>query len=171
MANTFKKIETATLGSGGGTITFSSIPQTYTDLYLVISSRKSTTSTTDLGIRFNSEGTYNNFTSLTGTGSTLANSSFTNMSYNYVENVVPGTNFTSLIFGSTEMYIPNYTNSSTHSTLATGVNENDGTNAYQVISAGINTSVQSAITSISIVSGTGTLVQYTSATLYGIKSS
>ena len=38
MANTMKALQTVTVGAGGAaTVTFSSIPQTYTDLILVVS--------------------------------------------------------------------------------------------------------------------------------------
>ena len=48
MANTFKKIQTVTVGSGGAaSIDFTSIPQTYTDLKIVLSARTNRANATD----------------------------------------------------------------------------------------------------------------------------
>lgn len=49
MAKTFEPIATTTLGSTSNTITFSNIPQTYTDIYLLLTGK--TTADTTVGLR------------------------------------------------------------------------------------------------------------------------
>lgn len=57
MANTFKLITSNTLTATTGTVTFSSIPSTFTDLFFQISIRKTTGSdqNSDIAVTFNSE--------------------------------------------------------------------------------------------------------------------
>ena len=72
MANTFKKIQTVTVGSGGAaTIEFTSIPQTYTDLKLVLSVRNSVDSVDGL-IEFNGSTTSASSRMVVGDGSNVA---------------------------------------------------------------------------------------------------
>jgi hypothetical protein len=74
-------------------------------------------------------------------------------------------------FGNGEIYIPNYTGSNNKSVLSDGVGENNGTTSYQFITAGL-WSNSAAITSIVLTPLVGTLfLQYSTATLYGIKNS
>jgi hypothetical protein len=70
MPSTYEPIATTTLGTAAATITFSSIPATYTDLRLVFVER-STANTPDLRLRFNND-TATNYsnTGLFGDGST-----------------------------------------------------------------------------------------------------
>lgn len=73
MAVTYEPIATTTLSSATSTITFSSIPSTYTDLKIVMTA---TSDSASLGqIRFNSD-TATNYSStyLSGNGSTVASS-------------------------------------------------------------------------------------------------
>lgn len=53
--NTYQAISTTTLGSATGTVTFSSIPQTYTDLVLVRNVKYTSTNGEDTWVRFNSD--------------------------------------------------------------------------------------------------------------------
>lgn len=65
---TYALIASNTLGSAASTITFNSIPGTYTDLIIILSG-KTTVATEDIEIRFNSDTTTNySQTSLTGDG-------------------------------------------------------------------------------------------------------
>lgn len=169
MPDTFTKISTVTVGSGGASsIDFTSIPSTYTDLQIVLSSRKTTSGVTDIGIRMNSVTTGYNFRSMGGNGSTVNSTSFTNMSYYYVEDAVTSSTATSNTFGSAVIYIPDYNNSISKAFAADAVTEDNATTAYQRLSSGLGTTA--TITSLSLTPGSGSFAQYTTATLYGIAS-
>jgi hypothetical protein len=172
MANTFIKIETVTVGSGGtSTITFSSIPQTYTDLKIVCSARfASAVNVGTLEIYFNGNDAIG--TSKVVYGETSGTGSFTRA---YVQaGYSPAGNATSSVFGTSEVYIPNYTGSTNKSVGSNTVTENNATgyqSGVQAAVAGLWSST-AAITSATIRSvDAGNFVQYTTATLYGIKSS
>lgn len=75
MAVTYTPIQTTTLGSAQSTVTFSSIPSTYTDLILVVNSATTHTLATFVSMLFNSDASTNySINEMFGTGST-ANSS------------------------------------------------------------------------------------------------
>ena len=167
MANTFVKIQTVTVGvAGASTIDFTSIPQTYTDLYCCVSLRV-TVSAANTWIKFNSSSTGYTGRQLYGTGSAVGSSSDTNANIGPLSN---DSGFTASVFSNSEFYLPNYTSSNYKSYSINSVSENNASTAYQNLMSGLwaNTA---AITSISIVPASGSFVQYSTATLYGIKSS
>ena len=168
MPNTFTKIAAVTVGSGGAaSMSFSSIPSTYTDLCVLTSARTNRAFPVD-GISVNFNGSSSNFSSrylegfetsaYSATGTTFAGSA-------------SGNTATSDTFGNSLLYIPNYTSSNFKSFSADGAGENNGTNNLLNLVAGLWSNT-SAITSITILPTTGTSFnQYTTATLYGIKNS
>jgi hypothetical protein len=166
MANTFIKIETITVGSGGSkTIAFTSIPQTYTDIKIVLSGRGTRASNDDdILLSFNSS--TSNFTGKQVYGNGAG--AFSSASARFIGSI-PGTSATSSVFGTTELYIPNYTSANNKSFSAESVTENNGTTAYQNMTAGL-WSDTAAITSVTLTSNVGDFVQYSTATLYGIKN-
>ena len=151
-------IQTQTLASAQASITFSSIPQTFTDLYLLFSMRTSASSTNaDIGLN----GSYADFSvrSLFGDGSGVTSETTVRI----VGAVTDQTPFTN---GS--VYIPNYTSSVAKSISIDTVSEKNGTTAYQTIWAGLWNQT-AAITSVSLKEdGGGNLAQYSSVSLYGI---
>jgi hypothetical protein len=167
VATTFVKIQTVTVGSGGSkTMGFTSIPQTFTDLKVVISGRGTRAANDDdVLVSFNSS--TSNFTGrfLYGNGAGAFSAS---TGARFVGSI-PSTSSTASIFGNTEFYIPNYTSSNYKSYSADSVTENNGTTAYQLITAGL-WSDTAAITGITLTSNVGDFVQYSTATLYGIKN-
>ena len=71
-SNTYESISSVTLTSNSTTVTFGSIPQTYTDLVLVIVA-KITSGGLDMFIRFNSDtGSNYSYTQLYGNGTSAA---------------------------------------------------------------------------------------------------
>jgi hypothetical protein len=151
------------LASAQASIEFTSIPQTYTDLFLVFSVRPDS-ATTDTQISFN--GNTSNFSRrhLFGNGSSAGSGSAADR---YVGSN-PNSSYTANTFGNHSIYIPNYTASQAKSYSADSVAENNATTSVQVILAGLWNDT-AAITSLAIsVFGAGNFVQYSSATLYGI---
>jgi hypothetical protein len=172
MANTFELIASSTVGLlGASSIDFSSIPSTYTDLCLKLSLRS--TVVAEYGnnrITFN--GSSSGYTSKLlyglGTGSgASANNGVTN-AIDYAA-YGTGSTATSNTFANGEIYIPNYAGSNNKSVSVDAVTENNATASIAALVAGLLSNT-AAITSISIVSGSGTFVQYSTAYLYGVKN-
>jgi hypothetical protein len=173
MANTYVAIATTTVGSGGAAnIEFTSIPGTYTDLLLKLSFRTAYASTRDdLRISFNNSTTGYSLTYLQGTGTSVGSSPVTGFSYLFDQNAMNGNTATSNTFSNNEIYIPNYAGSNRKCIGWDRVIENNTTAAYIGANAGLWTGT-AAITSIKFVSETASnFLQYSTATLYGIKNS
>jgi hypothetical protein len=167
MANTFIKIASATVGSGGAaSISFSGITQTgYTDLLIKMSVRHSSAVNRSY-INFNSTSTTYRKQNILGTGSAFASEGNTNNEVFVTEN----SSFTSNVFANSEIYIPNYTSSYAKSCSIDSVTENNASTSYQTITA-VNWDGTAAITSVTIYPISGNYAEYSTATLYGIKNS
>lgn len=165
MANTLKKIQTITVGSGGASsIEFTSIPQTYTDLKVVISGRNSANDPS-FDIQFN--GSTSNLSSkdLYGSGAATSSSSYTT-----ITGYMARSTYTASIFGSAEFYIPNYTSSNYKSVSVDSVAENNAAATAMNLAAGLWSNT-AAITSIKFVPQSGgNFAEYSSATLYGVSN-
>lgn len=158
-------ISTVTVGSGGAaTIDFTGIPQTYTDLVVKYSLRNSSTSQGAL-IRFNGSATGYAERSLYGTGSAVAAYSQTASSIEV--NYATISTQTTSTFANGEMYIPNYTSSKYKSVSIDDVQENNATASYMLLNGALWSDI-SPINSITLTSG-NSFVQYSTATLYGIR--
>lgn len=175
MANTYTLIASNTLTSNATSVTFSSIPGTYTDLVVRVSARNTAPGTYEaFRIEFNGSSTavYSNTYAL-GNGSAASsgrdsNNSFISAPYSN------GNGATSNTFSSHEIYIPSYTvsqNKPLSVFSATETNASTANAAWTGITAGLwrNTS---AITQITFVSPGGyDYVSGSSFWLYGIKNS
>ncbi len=109
MPLTYQKIATVTVGAGGASnITFSSIPQTYTDIKVVVSARTDRSGFTYDNIRTYPNGSSANLSDkyLLGYGSGIT--SATDTSGLGAAGAV-GASATSNTFSNVEIYIPNYT--------------------------------------------------------------
>jgi hypothetical protein len=171
MANTFKKIQTITVGSGGSSsIEFTSIPQTYTDLRIVLSARSLQGNVYGGGaLQFNSDtGSNYKWVRARGDGSATA-SDYSSSATSITNWDVAGANATASVFGTVIFDILNYTSSNYKSIFLEYTGENNATEAHMGMNAGIWTST-SAITSIKLFSSGNNYVQYTTATLYGISN-
>jgi hypothetical protein len=170
MATTFIKIASVTVGSGGAaSMDFTSIPSTYTDLVIKVSARKvQSGGAVNLQMLFN--GSTSGYTQKTifRNGSTVVSyNDNTELSFMYVTSAAD----TSNTFSSTEIYIPNYTSSNNKSVSVDSVTENNATGNIMTLMAGL-WSNSAAINEIRLqVYSPNTLVQYSTATLYGIKNS
>jgi hypothetical protein len=169
MANTFVKIASATVGSGGSaSMTFSSIPSTYTDLCLKVSGRVSG-SGYDFRLNVHLNGNTSGYTqrAVFGTGSSVF--SYSASIAGYAASLM-GSSGTANTFGNAEIYIPNYAGSTNKSYSVDNVTElNASTNNRLDLLAGLWSNT-SAVSSITVTTEDGTaFVQYSTATLYGIK--
>ena len=170
MPNTYTLIQSVTVGSGGAaSIEFGSIPQTYTDLQILISFRSNTGTGDDVLIRFNGLTTNLSSRTLYGTGSAAGSSSYPTGPA--LINYTAATSATASVFGNGSIYIPNYAGNTNKSISGDGVAENNATASVQMLAAGLWSST-AAITQINILPNAGSAwLQYSSASLYGIKNS
>lgn len=167
MANTHELIEAKTLTTDTTTITFSSIPQTYTDLRLLISARNNDVDAFD-GFYMSLNGSTANFTGrfLQGLGSGTPSSG----SIARYIGVGPGAASTSKTFSNFDVYFPNYASSNFKSFSSDAVSENNGTLSFTEFHAGLWSNT-AAITSISVAFSSGPCITNSTFYLYGIKNS
>ena len=168
---TMTLVSTVTVGAGGAaSIDFTSIPQTGTDLLVVLSTKTTEAAATDgLHARFNNDSTGTNYSvrRLIGSGSAASSTSQT-AGYANIGNSNGNSAYTGSTFANTALYIANYTSSSNKSLSADSVTENNATSAKQQLTAGLYLS-SSGITSIKFITDFGTFDQYSTASLYTIQ--
>jgi len=173
MPSTYTLISSNVLSSSAASVTFSAIPNTYTDLVVKYSARGDNGGIDYDGayLRFNGDSTslysntnlfVNNTTiySNRGTGSTIEGLMDTN-----------GSTSTSNTFSNTEIYIPNYTSIVSKPTSRFGVVETNATTSYLGFQAGLYRNT-TAITSLTLgVVYSSNFLAGSSFYLYGIKNS
>jgi len=163
-------IYTQTVGAGGSVgVTFNNIPQTFTDLKVVISARGAVGNFTDV-LPLTINGNFNlGARWLDGYNGAASSASTTSAaSYGlYVRE--PASTATSNTFGSAEIYIPNYANTSTFKSFTMDVvtENNSSTNYFTQLYGGLYPSTN-AITSIGFLISNGAIVQHSTFTVYGI---
>ena len=164
-----KLIQTVTVGTATPTIEFTSIPQTYTDLVLVTNYRTTRAAVFDqLRLRFNGNtGANYSWRGLYGSGSSVGTEN-TNNDVSFKTDVGVGNNATSNTFSNGSIYIANYTGSTNKSVSIDAVGENNATEAYQFVYAGLYTNT-TAITSIQGFSeGSANFMVGSTFSLYGV---
>lgn len=142
-------ISTITLASDSASVTFSSIPSTFTDLALVFSGRDNgTTSASVAGrVQLNSTNPSNGY-GLLGVGNSV-------FAVNGYTMTWPGTDAPTNLFGSGTYYVPNYTSTVAKTATADTVSENSSTTSYQSIQSFVYSGVTSAVTTLWIFNGSG----------------
>jgi hypothetical protein len=160
MPGTYEPIQTTTLNSGSGSIVFSSIPQTYTDLVLIYDAA------VDTGvlnrIRFNSDTTSTNYRCLMfyGDGSSSSNSPYDD---SWIYNLPPTIN--SRMAG--VINIQNYTSSSKYKTYISRWDNPASLGTYVTCGTWKN---NSAITTVTLSTSSNLFTTGSVFTLYGIKA-
>jgi hypothetical protein len=171
MATTFTLIDSYTVGSGGAaSIDFTSIPSTYTDLVVKFSARVTGTGTVvNIGVNFN--GSSSSFTNryLGGNGSTASSGSLSGTDGTLSIWTGNYNDTTSNTFGNAEIYIPNYAGSNNKSFSVDGVAENNATDGRMAMNAMLWSNT-AAINRVTLIPQTGSFMQYSTATLYGVKN-
>lgn len=172
MALPLVPIYTQTVGAGGAaSVTFNNIPQYFTDLVIKYSARNNTsgfgTGYSICGFQFNGSTTANmSFTYAAGTGASAFSGRATTQNNGWI-GLVDHADNTASTFANGEVYIANYTNSNFKSWIADSVSETNGTFAYQMMVAGL-IPITTAVSSLTILNGSGNFVQYSTFSLYGI---
>jgi hypothetical protein len=172
MATTYNLISNNTLGSTTATVTFSSIPATYTDLLLKWSARcNRVTFTNIMRVQVNSLTAKSSSTYIEGDGSVASSSNNSAIDYYWV-GYAPGTDQTSNTFNNGELYIPNYQYGGDKPSGTFNVSENNATST-QVFIDKFSGMLQSAATvsSLTISLSLSSFVSGSSFYLYGIKNS
>ena len=163
MDATYKLIETVTVGVGGAaSIEFTSIPQTYTDLVVLLSTRSASTGNQIICAVNGSTATGQR--TLFGTGSSaLSSNGATWLGFGDTSAE------TASVFGNMQIYFPNYAGATNKSVSADSVMENNAAGAYAAMTATLFGTA--AITSLTFTTNNGNFVEYSSASLYGINNS
>jgi hypothetical protein len=161
-------IYTQTVGASAvASVTFNNIPQTFTDLKIVFSTRTDSTGS-DRAVPYvqvNGSGSNSSNTRLYGISNVATGSD--NIAAGYIGYTSTAAN-TASTFGSQEIYIPNYTGSNFKQMIVDGISEtNSASNAGQTL-VSVLFRTTSAITSFTLYSSTGNWVQYSTFTIYGI---
>lgn len=160
------------VGAGGAaTITFSSIPTTYDDLWLLLNLRSDYSGffLDTIKLTYNGD-TGSNYgrTFLYARGTTLSSAHNASQPRISAPNL-PGSTVTTSAFGPASIYIPDYKNSNYYKqAIIDGSVENASTTLWQIQSDAALYMQTTALTSITLDPVSGNLVQYSAATLYGI---
>lgn len=152
-------IASSTVGSGGAaSITFSSIPTTFTDLTLVLSARATSTTAT-ITIAFNGSG--NDFYGLymQGNGSTTSTTNQTT----FIGNACISSDSANT-FGNLRIFIPNYAGSAQKAFSVDSVTENNNTTAFAQLFA---TTWQNTAAINQVTLNLANFAQNSTAYLYG----
>jgi hypothetical protein len=173
MPSTYTIISSNVLSASAASVTFSAIPSTYTDLVLRASARSDRANPADaLRITFNSDtGTNYSTTAITAVGGAASSFTFANTA-NLQYNTTDGDGATASTFGSFEMYLPNYTSTTSKPISVFTVAEDNSTANGTIRGIANLYRNTTAITSITIVPNTGpNWLSGSSFYLYGIKNS
>jgi hypothetical protein len=172
VTTSYESIATVTVGSGGSaSITFSSIPATYTHLQ-VRSIARSTQAVADFAVLmyFNAVSTQpSNYSGhgLRGNGSSTSAFGGTT---EWIQSIGSAANATSGVFGVQIWDILDYTNTNKNKVVRTlGGFDNNGNGIVQ-LSSGMLHSSQPVISSITFFTSGGDFTEYSQFALYGIKS-
>ena len=173
MANTYTLIQAQTLASSAATVTFSSIPATYTDLVLRWSTRdNNAASSNTIKINFNADTTLiYSFTNIQGYNATAYSNRSSNNDYlnAYYSDSASATANT---YSNGEFYLPNYLSTTSKAMSVAAVYEDNATATGAIgAQAGLYRNT-TAISSIALVpAAAASLLATSSFYLYGIKNS
>jgi hypothetical protein len=159
---TYTPIASQTLASATGTVTFNSIPSTYTDLVLVSTTKSTTGNNTRITFNNDASALYSN-TSLGGTGSSAVSRRDTGVTYIRLD--WDGYNQTTE-FNVHVTNVQNYSNTTTNKTSIT--RSGSGPTGVDAL-VGLYRST-SAISRLDVVASAGNFDTGSTFTLYGIKA-
>jgi hypothetical protein len=157
----------STVVASTGSVTMSSIPNTYQDLMLIVSARTDSSTLTSALLRFNGDsGSNYSSTMLIGNGTSATSERYSNESFVRIGYAIGSSQLASA-YATQAVHILNYAGTSTNKTIiARDASDTNGSGLTQ-LSAGLwrNTTAISSITyATSLVAGS-------TVTLYGIRAS
>jgi len=164
---------TVTVGSGGAaTIEFLSIPATFTDLLVKLSTRSTATGVGTIRMKINTDTAANyNYRQIQGNGASASSSAGTGATSAANEiGLTDGSDSTTSTFSNNELYLPNYLASTQKSYSVDSVEEENASTAYVRMTAG-NYTQTTAVSALTFTLSSGNFAEYSTATLYGIKNS
>jgi hypothetical protein len=170
MPATYTFIASNTLSTSAASVTFSSIPSTYTDLVLRMSPRDTQGATdSQCFIKPNSNsGTVYTDTRMTGNGSTAISTRNASNANGNVVGFYSASSATANTFGSLEVYIPNYAEAAVKQIVTFGTAESNAAEVRLSVTGGLFNNT-TAISSLLINAGNN-FVAGSSFFLYGIKN-
>jgi hypothetical protein len=163
-------ISSVTVGSGGAaSMSFASVPQTFTDLFIVVSARHNTTGSDNVIAQINGNTSGYTFRYLGGTGTGVQQYSQANLGFSSGMPIgtIGGTSYTASTMNNITLLLPNYTNGATKLGVGEGGFENNSSTA-NLSMTGSAAPVTAAITSILIKPAFTSFVEHSTAYLYGI---
>lgn len=165
MASTYEPIATQTLGSSAASVTFSSIPSTYTDLILVTNEKQ--TGSRASAMQFNSDtGSNYSMTEMYGDGSSTGSTRLSNYArIYYAYDVFADTSNFGL---NTVTHFLNYANTSTYKTIITRASNRNGGGTSAMVGLWRSTAAISTI--YLYLDNLSNYAAGSTFTLYGIKA-
>jgi len=164
MPATYEPIATTTLGSSSATITFSSIPATYTDLRLVFVGTTATSTIFTVRLNADSSALYSS-TYLQGDGTSTASGRYT------AQTLIYPTGSLSTIPEMITLDIFSYAGSTFKTFLLEEIGDNNGSGVVsKFVCLYRNTSAITSVNLTALYGSTNTFAIGTTATLYGIKA-
>lgn len=161
MPATYEPIATTTLGSAAATITFNSVPSTYTDLRIVLICSSASGSIFPKVIYNNSTAGLYSSTFLNGSGTSASSNAVSG--YAYIQLANNGTSTTPVLY---TLDVFSYAGSTFKTTLITTNEDNNGSGA---VARSVNLyQSTSAISRVDLYTGGNNFAIGTTATLYGI---
>lgn len=165
--NTYTKIASQTLGSAASSVTFSSIPATYTDLVVVVNAATAVNTPLYMKPNSNSSSVYST-TWMIGNGSSASSGRYNQAALGgagvLIDNYGGGQGFPSDFSGMVKYDIMNYSNSTTFKTIL--ARAGTATN-WTVLSVNLFAST-TAISSLYLYPYTGNFASGSTFNLYGI---
>lgn len=165
--NTYVALDLKTVTSAVSSVTFTSIPSTYTDLVLVINAQASTVGQV-IEMQYNNDTSSNySMTELYGNGTSPG--SFRRSSISSLQTSWNIVNFPDLNFGNAIIHLMNYSNTTTYKTVLSRTNAPSATYGGTVSSVGLWRST-SAISTLKVFLGGGNFAVGSTFSLYGIRA-
>lgn len=167
VTSAYESIATTTLGTATASITFSSIPSTYTHLQIRVLGSMSASGADDLCLRFNSD-TGSNYSAhyLVGNGTSASSGAYTSATFTRAgANALPTATNT---YGAAVIDLLDYANTSKYKTIKALTGNDTNGAGYVALGSGLWQS-STAVTTILLYPFASTFTANTQIALYGIK--